>query len=132
MFFFICVEMNDYILKFGKRIDLISKVYLVLMSIWKVIIFLNDEYLKGIFVVSDDNYFYFWFYCYYSFWKNDVLYNLKVVLCILSGEVKYVICFCVVGKVGFCNYILVFLMKICKFLLYECKIVYEFENEEDM
>lgn len=41
-------------------------------------------------------------------------------------------CSCVAGRVGFCNYILALLMKICKFSLYECKTVHELYNEEDM
>lgn len=53
MFMFICVEMNVYILKFGKYIDLYSKLYLVLISMRKVKIFLEDEYLNDLLVVSD-------------------------------------------------------------------------------
>ncbi|CAH3041498.1 unnamed protein product [Pocillopora meandrina] len=124
--------MNDHISKSGKRIDPTSKAHSVPTSIRKATTFLDDEYLKGISAASDDNYFYFRSHCYHSFRKNDAPHNLKVALCILSGEVKHATCSCVAGKVGFCNHILALLMKICKFSLYECKTVHELENEEDM
>ena len=63
---------------------------------------------------------------------NDAPHNLKVTLCIFSGEVKHISCSCIAGKVGFGNHILALLMKICKFSLYECKTFHELENEEDM
>lgn len=128
MLFFICVEMNEYVFKLGKNIDFSISIYFVLMSVRKVIIFFKDEYLKEILVVSDESNFYFKFYCYYSFRKNDLLYNLKMVLCIVSGKVKYVYCICVVGVVGFCNYVLVLMMKVCLFIVYQCKSVSDLDN----
>lgn len=64
-------------------------------------------FLKDISAASDENYFYFWSQCYLSFRKNDAL-------CILSGEVNYVSCSCVAGRVGFCNHVLALLMKMCQ------------------
>ena len=130
--FFTRAEMNLHISKSGKRIDPTSKAHSVPTSIRKATTFLNDEYLKSISAASDGNYFYFRSHCYDSFRKNDAPHNLKVALCIFSGEVKHASCSCVAGKVGFCNHILALLMKICKFSLYECTTVHELENEEDM
>ena len=130
--FFFCAEMNLHISKSGKIIDPTSKAHSIPTSIRKATTFLNDEYLKSISAASDKNYFYFSSHCSHSFRKNDAPHNLKVALCIFSGEVKHASCCCVAGKVGFCNHILALLMKICKFSLYECKIVHELENEEDM
>ena len=51
---------------------------------------------------------------------------------LISGEVKNASCTCVAGEVGFCNQILVLLMKICKLSLYGCKDVIELEEEDEM
>ena len=53
------------------------------------------------------------------FRKNDSPHNLKVALCIVSGKVKHAYSTCVAGAVGFCNHVLAFMMKVCKFTLYE-------------
>ena len=36
----------------------------------------------------------------------------------MTGEVKSACCSCVAGKVGFCNHVLAFMFKVCKFTLY--------------
>ncbi|KAJ7375863.1 hypothetical protein OS493_038393 [Desmophyllum pertusum] len=130
--FFTRAEMNLHIAKSGKNIDSTSKSHSVPTGVRKATIFLNDEYLKDISTASDENFFYFKSHCYHSFRKNDAPHNLKVALCIVSGEVKHASCSCVAGTVGFCNHILALLMKICKFTLYECKNVNELDNEDDM
>ena len=73
------------------------------------------------------DYFYFQSHCYHSFQKKDAPHNLKVALCIFSGEVKHASCSRIDGKVRYRNHILALLIKI-----YECKTVHELENEEDM
>ena len=59
--------------------------------------------------------------------------NLKLALCIVSGEIEYAYCGprCAAGKSGFCNFILVLMMKVCKYSLYECKDVRDLKDEED-
>lgn len=109
--------MNCYILKFGKVIVNVEY-YIVLIGLVKVKCFLDDEYLKDIECVSDFRYFFFKGKCCYSFRKSDFFYNMKIVLCILLGEVVSVLCLCVVGKVGFCNYVLVMMFKMCMFILF--------------
>jgi len=117
--FFTHAEMNLHISKSGKRIDPTSKAHSIPTSIRKATTFLNGEYLKSISAASDENYFYFQSNCSHSFRKNDAPHNLKVALCIFSGEVKHASCSWVAGKVGFCNHILALLMKIYKFSLSE-------------
>ena len=53
-------------------------------------------------------------------------------LCIFSGEVTNASYSCVVGEVGFCNHNFALSLKLCKFTLYECKSVSDFDSEEDM
>ena len=81
---------------------------------------------------SDESYFYFKVQYHHSFKKNDPPHNLLVALCIVSGKVKHAYCTCVAGAVDFCNHVLAFMMKVCKFTLYECKSVSDLENEDDM
>ena len=129
--FFTRAEMNYHIAKSGKNIDS-SKSHSVPTSVRKATTFLNDEYLKNLSAASDNTYFYLRCQCHHSFRKNDPPHNLKVSLCIFSGEVKNASCSCVAGQVGFCNHILALLLKLCKFSLYECKSVTDLENEDDM
>ena len=82
--------------------------------------------------MNDSSYFYFCCQCHHSFRKNNPSHNLKVALCISTGEVKNASCSCVAGQVGFCNHILALLLKLCKFTLYECKSVADLDNEEVM
>ena len=124
--------MNEHISNSGKNIPSGSSSHSVPTSIRKATTFLQDEYLKGILVASDDNCFYFKSSCHHSFRKNDPPHNLKVTLCIVSGKVKHAYCTCVAGSVGFCNHVLALMMKICKFTLYECKNVNDLDNEGDM
>lgn len=58
-----------------------------------------------------------------------MLYSLKLVLCVILGEVEYGYCFCVVGKVGYCNYIVVFMFKLCKFYFNGCIFIEDLFSE---
>ena len=49
----------------------------------------------------------------------------------MNGEVKNTCCSCVAGKVGFCNHVLAFMFKMCKFTLYNCTSVKELSEEQD-
>ena len=62
-------------------------------------------------------YFYYRARCFHSFKVRDEPHNLKLALCIVSGEVEYAYCgpSCAAGKSGFCNHILALLMKACKY-----------------
>ena len=119
--FFTRAEMSNHIAKSGKNIDA-SKSHSVPTSVRKATTFLNDEYLKNLSATSDNTYFYLRCQCHHSFTKNDPPHNLKVALCIFSGEVKNASCSCVACQVGFCNHILALLLKLCKFSLYECQV----------
>ena len=116
----------------GKNISTNTSTHSVPTSFRKATTFLQDEHLKEIFAASDKSYFYFKVQCHYSFRKNDPPHNLKVALCIVSGKVKHTYCTCVAGAVGFCNHVIAFMMKVCKFILYSCKSVSDLENEDDM
>ena len=124
-------EMNMHILKSGKHIDPHSKSHSVPTSMRKAKTFLEDEYLNGLSVASDQVHFFFKSKCHHSFRKNDPRHNLKVALDLVSGEVKNA-CTCVAGQLGFCNHVLALLVKICKLSLYGCKDVSELEEEDDM
>lgn len=43
----------------------------------------------------------------------------------------YVICFCKVGRVGYCDYVLVFMFKVCKFSLFDSKVIDDLCKDED-
>ena len=49
----------------------------------------------------------------------------------MTGEVKSACCSCVAGKVGFCNHVLAFMFKMCKFTLYNCTSAKELSEEQD-
>ena len=84
-------------------------------SMKKAKTFLDDEYLRDLTCASDDQYFYFKCLCYHSFKKIEPPHKLQVALCLVSGVVKYALCTCVAGSVGFCNHVLAVMMKLCKF-----------------
>ena len=95
--------------------------------------FLEDEYLHDIQTAHDQRYFYYHAKCFHSFKVREDPHNLKLALCISSGEVKYAFCgpTCAAGKSGFCNHILALMLKVCKYLLYDCKDVRDLRHEED-
>ena len=64
--------------------------------------------------------------------KNETPHKLQVALCLVRGVVKYALCTCVAGSVGFCNHVLALMMKLCKFSLYSCQDIKELDNESDM
>ena len=70
--------------------------------------FLADEYLHEIQTHQDQSYFYYRAKCFHSFKVREEPHNLKLALCIVSGEVEYAYCgpSCTAGKSGFCNHIL--------------------------
>lgn len=95
LFLFMKVEKKN----FGKK-KVIMEYRLVFVSLKYVVIFFEDEYKK-----------------------YEEFGTIVVVFCIILGNVMDVICICVVGKVGYCNYIWVFMLKICKYFLFESKII---------
>jgi len=78
-------------------------------------------------------YFFFKAKCYHSFKVNEQPHELKLALCIISGEVEYAYCgpSCAAGKSGFCNHMLALMLKVCKYSLYGCLDVKSLSNEED-
>ena len=97
--------MNRHILKSGKVIANVEH-HTVPTGLVKARRFLDDEYLDDIECASNSRYFVFKGKCCHSFRKSDPPQNLKIALCILSGEVVSASCSCVAGKVGFCNHVL--------------------------
>lgn len=95
--------------------------------------FPEDEYLHEIQTHCDQRYFYFCAKCFHSFKVHETPHNLKLALCIVSGDVEYAHCgpSCAAGKSGFCNHILALMMKICKYSSYDCKDVRDLKDKED-
>ena len=58
--------------------------------------------------------------CFHSFKVREEPHNLKLALCIVSGEVEFAYCgpSCTAGKSGFCNHILVFMWPLVWLVLY--------------
>ena len=122
-------EMNKYIENSGKRLG--SSHHSVPTSWKKGKTFLEDEYLKNIECTSDEKHFYFRCKCHHSFRKNDEPHNLKLAMCIVSGDVVESTCSCVAGKTGYCNHSLALMLKICKFSLFESKSTEDLVNDAD-
>lgn len=95
--------------------------------------FLADEYLHDIQTNCDQRYFYYKGKCYHSFKTHEQPHELKLALCIVSGDVKYAYCgpTCAAGLSGFCNHILALMLKVCKYSLYNCTDVRDLKDEED-
>lgn len=95
--------------------------------------FLADEYLHEIQTHCDERYFYYRGKCFHSFKVHDAPHNLKLALCIVTGDVEYAYCgpSCAAGKSGFCNHILALMLKVCKYSLYDCKDVRDLKDEDD-
>ena len=92
--------------------------------------FLADEYLHEIETHHDQRYFYYRAKCFHSFKARDEPHNLKLALCIVSGEVEYAYCgpTCAAAKSGFCNHILVLMLKVCKYSLFHCEDVRDLKD----
>ena len=123
-------EMNEHVASSGKRIANIDH-HSVPTSLRKAKTFLEDEYLKEIMASSDQHCFYFQAKCCHSFRKNDPPHELKLALCIISGNVMDSRCTCVAGKAGFCNHISALMLKLCKFSLFEAKTTKDLCQEKD-
>lgn len=124
------VEMNSFVMKSGKAIANKDH-HTVPTGLIKARRFLDDEYLEEIECASNSKHFFFKGNCCHSFRKSEPPHNLKICLCIVTGEVKSACCSCVAGKVGFCNHVLAFMFKMCKFTLYNCTSVKELSEEQD-
>jgi len=123
------VEVTRYIENSGKRLG--SSHHSVPANWKKGKTFLEDEYLKSIECTSDENYFYFRCKCYHSFRKNDEPHNLKLAMCTVSGDVVESTCSCASGKTGYCNHSLALMLELCKFSLFESKIMQDLVNDAD-
>ena len=80
------LQMNHQVLKSGKTIGNIDH-HTVPTGLIKARRFLDDEYLEDTECATHSKYFFFKGKCCDSFRKNDAPHNLKIALCILSGEV---------------------------------------------
>ena len=113
---FMRVEMNGFVMKSGKAIANTDH-HTVPTGLVKARRFLDDEYLEDIECASNSKHFFFKGKCCHSFKKSEPPHNLKICVCIVTGEVKSACCSSVAGKVGVCNHVLVFMFKMCKFTL---------------
>ena len=129
---FTCAEMDRHIANSGKK-HRNSEYHSLPTGLPKAKAFLVDEYLHEIQTHQDQSYFYYRAKCFHSFKVREEPHNLKLALCIVSGEVEYAYCgpSCAAGKSGFCNHILALMMKVCKYSLYDCTDVRDLKDEED-
>lgn len=129
---FTCTEMDRHIANSGKKHQH-SEYHSLPTGLRKAKAFLADEYLHEIQTHQDQRYFYYRAKCFHSFKVREEPHNMKLALCIVSGEVEYAYCgpSCAAGKSGFCNHILALMMKVCKYSLYDCKDVRDLKDEED-
>ncbi|CAH3108012.1 unnamed protein product [Pocillopora meandrina] len=130
MTMFTRLQMNRHILKSGKAITNVEH-HTVLTRLVKARCFLDDKYLEDIECASDSRYFFFKGKCCHSFRKSDPPHNLKIALCILSGEVVSASCSFVAGKVGFCNHVLAMMFKMCMFTLFSSTTSKDLSEEQD-
>lgn len=128
---FTSVEMKEHISKSAKRHP--ESTQSLPTGLQKAKAYLQDEYLHDIQTNCDQRYFYYRAKCFHSFKTHEQAHQLKLVLCIVSGDVKYANCgpTCAAGLSGFCNHILALMMKICKYNLYSCTDVRDLKDEED-
>ena len=66
-----------------------------------------------------------------SFRKNDEPHNLKLAMCLVSGDVVESTCSCVAGKPGYWNHLLALMLDICKFSLFESRSTEDLVNDAD-
>ena len=124
-------ERNEHVVNTGKRIA--NKDHHSLsINLRKAKRFLDDEYLENILWVSDNEYFFFQAKCCRSFRKNETSHELKISLCIVSGEVKIGTCTCVTGDSGYCNHVLALMFILCKYSLYGCQQTTDLNNEDEL
>lgn len=126
-------EMDRHIANSGKKHQNSADNHTLPTGLRKAKAFLADEYLHEIQTHHDQRYFYYRAKCFHSFKTREEPHNLKLALCIVSGEVEHAYCgpSCAAGKSGFCNHILAFMMKVCKYSLFGCENVRELRDEED-
>ena len=130
---FTCAEMDRHISSSGKKHQNSADNHTLPTGLRKAKAFLADEYLHEIETHHDQRYFYYRAKCFHSFKARDEPHNLKLALCIVSGEVEYAYCgpTCAAGKSGFCNHILALMLKVCKYSLFHCEDVRDLKDEED-
>ena len=95
--------------------------------------YLQDEYLHDIQTTYDQRYFFYRAKCCHSFKKNESPRELKLALCVVSGDVIHAYCgpTFAAGKSGFCNHILALMLQVCKFSLFHCQKVTGLKDEDD-
>lgn len=91
-------HMDAHIKNSGKKIGNTDN-HSIPTGLRKAKTFLEDEYLEEIRCSSDQRYFYTRAKCCHSYRKNDPPHQLKLALCVLSGDVESANCSCVAGKV---------------------------------
>lgn len=90
-------QMNTHIKNSGKNIADKDN-HTIPTGLRKAKTFLEDQYLEEICCLHDQRYFYFKAKCCHSFRKNEPPHELKIALCVISGDVESSQCSCVAGK----------------------------------
>jgi hypothetical protein len=124
------VEMDNHIKNTGKNIANKQNTSIP-TRLRRAQTFLEDEYLHQIQTAHDQRCCYFKAKCCHSYKKNDPPHDLKLMICIITGEVLHGTCSCVAGTVGHCNHILALMFKLCKYTLSKCKSTKDLCEEED-
>ena len=127
---FTCAEMNQHTANSGKMVAN-TEHHSIPTNLRKAKTFLNDEYLKDIEANSDQKCFYLRTKCYHSYKKIEAPHDLRLCLCIVSGQVIHANCSCKAGKVGYYNHVLALMFKACTFCLYDSKSTVDWCQVED-
>ena len=130
--FFSRVEIDRHISQSGKSVGG-SQHHTLPTGLTKAKTYLQDEYLHDIETAYDQSFFFYRAKCFHSFKKSGSPHELKLALCVVSGEVKYAYCgpTFAAGKSGFCNHVLALMLKVCKFSFYNCQKVTDLKDEDD-
>ena len=128
--FFSRVEIDKHIKESGKNVGG-GTYHTVPTGLMRAKAYLKDEYLHDI--QTAQRYFFYHAKCFHSFKRNESPHELKLALCVVSGDVTYACCgpACAAGKSGFCNHMLALMLKVCKFSLFNCQKVTDLKHEDD-
>jgi hypothetical protein len=105
--FFSRVEIDKHIKESGKNVGG-GSYHTLPTGLMRAKAYLQDEYLHGIQTTYDQRYYFYRAKCFHRFKKNESPHELKLALCVVSGDVIHAYCgpTCAAGKSGFCNHIL--------------------------
>ena len=130
--FFSRVEIDKHIKESGENVGG-GSYHTLPAGLMRAKAYLQDEYLHGIQTTYDQRYFFYRAKCFHSFKKNESPHELKLALCVVSGDVIHANCVptCVAGKSGVFNHILALMLKAYEFSLFNCQKVTDLKDEDD-